>query len=52
MRDIFAITQTVAGVELGQRHMTRCWVFDVEDDLDAEMAAFFGGQVVIRAVKL
>src|ERR1051325_10510201 len=30
--DVFGITHSPVEAELAQKHMTRCWVFDIEDD--------------------
>lgn len=31
--------------------MTRCWAFDIEEELPDEMPNLFGGHVLISAVK-
>lgn len=35
--DVFGITHSADEAELAQRHMTRCWVFDIESDLPADL---------------
>jgi SAM-dependent methyltransferase len=35
--DVFGITHSVAEAELAQRHMTQCWVFDIEGKLPDDL---------------
>ena len=37
--DIFGITHSAVEAELAQRHMVRCWVFDIEDELPDDLAS-------------
>lgn len=36
--DVFGITHSAVEAELAQRHMTQCWVFDIEDKLPDDLA--------------
>jgi 2-polyprenyl-3-methyl-5-hydroxy-6-metoxy-1,4-benzoquinol methylase len=36
--DVFGITHSTAEAELAQRHMVRCWVFDIERKLPDDLA--------------
>ncbi len=36
--DVFGITHSAAEAELAQKHMTRCWVFNIEDKLPDDLA--------------
>jgi 2-polyprenyl-3-methyl-5-hydroxy-6-metoxy-1,4-benzoquinol methylase len=36
--EIFGITHSAAEAELARRHMTRCWVFNIESELPDELA--------------
>lgn len=36
--DVFGITHSAVEAELAQRHMTRCWVLDIEDNLPDDLA--------------
>lgn len=35
--EVFGITHSAAEAELARRHMTRCWVFDIEDKLPDDL---------------
>jgi 2-polyprenyl-3-methyl-5-hydroxy-6-metoxy-1,4-benzoquinol methylase len=37
--DIVGITRSASEAALAQRHMSKCWVIDVEDELPAELAS-------------
>jgi 2-polyprenyl-3-methyl-5-hydroxy-6-metoxy-1,4-benzoquinol methylase len=36
--EVWGITRSAAEYDLAQRHMTRCWVADIEDDLPDDLA--------------
>ena len=36
--DVFGITHSAVEADLAQRHMTRCWIFDIEDVLPDDLA--------------
>ena len=36
--DLFGITHSIDEAKLAQRHMTRCWVFDIEGEFPDDLA--------------
>lgn len=36
--DVFGITHSAAEAELAKKHMKRCWVFDIEDEIPDDLA--------------